>query len=139
MNRLVLFVIGAICGAAVTAAVHHSHFVQTGERWLIVPRAGITLKDIYVDVRNWTADDWRKHPELSRDMQKAGYAEFQRPGTADNEADDDEKRLSQRWDSHKPAEHPSDAPRAAASRFDTARPTRSARRDDDFDPQSVPE
>lgn len=139
MNRLVLFVIGAICGAAVTAAVHHSHFVQTGERWLVVPRAGINLKDIYVDIRHWTADDWRKHPELSRDMEKAGYAEFQRPGTAENDTGDADDRLSQRLEENEPAEHPSDNLRAAGNRSEEFRPTRSARRDNDFDPQSVPE
>lgn len=140
MNRLVVFVFGAICGTGVTAAVHHAHLVQTEDRWLLVPRAAVNLKDMYVDVRKWTAEDWLKHKELSRDMEKAGYAEFVRPETADAEADTEEPdRLSQSIDDFHPARHASDDLTSDADANEKDRPTRSARRNDDFDASSFPE
>lgn len=141
MNRLVVFVFGAICGTGVTAAVHHAHLVQTEDRWLLVPRAAVNLKDVYVDVRKWTAEDWLKHRELSRDMEKAGYAEFVRPETADAEAGEDKPvdRLSQSIDDFRPARHASDELKSDSDGDQSDRPARSARRIDDFDAASFPE
>lgn len=87
MNRIIIFVIGTVCGTVVTTAVHNSHLVRTDENFLIVPRAGVVLKDVYADVREWTAEDWRAHPELTRDMQKAGHVEIIRAQTTEREMD----------------------------------------------------
>lgn len=76
MNRIIIFTIGIVCGTVATTAVHHSHLVRTDENWIIVPRTGVTLKDAYADVRKWTVKDWRDHPELTRNLVKAGHAEI---------------------------------------------------------------
>ena len=75
MNRIIIFIIGIVSGTAVTTAVHHSHLVRTDENWIIVPRSGVTLKDAYADIRQWSVKEWREHPELMRDLVKAGRAE----------------------------------------------------------------
>lgn len=139
MNRLVVFVFGAIIGTAATAAVHHAHLVQTEDRWLVVPRPAANLKDIYVDVRKWSAKDWLNHRELSRDMEKAGYAEFIRPETAEADLEEDVDRVSQAIDDFRPARHASDDLKSDDESEEEVRPTRSARRIDDFDASSIPE
>ncbi|MFO0918134.1 MAG: hypothetical protein U0872_07455 [Planctomycetaceae bacterium] len=48
---------------------------RTDENWIIVPRSGVTLKDAYADIRQWSVKEWREHPELMRDLVKAGRAE----------------------------------------------------------------
>lgn len=137
--KTLIFLVGAIGGATISAGVHQCHIVQTGDQWLIVPRVGVTLKDVYADVRNWTIEDWRAHPELARDMVKAGHAEVLQPESRQrlSDATDDEEfdRITQRpespmstekWPSH------SDTPRHKA--HDPA-----LRRHDDFEPESLPE
>jgi hypothetical protein len=146
MNRFILFVIGVICGTVVTSAVHQSHIVQTNDQWLIVPRAGVSLKDAYADVRHWTIEDWRAHPELARDLIKSGHADIMKPDLTENDSEAEPRpdRLSHRtetprthrtdsngWDRETDRVEPLDAERSAVHR--------SARRHNDFDPESVPE
>lgn len=140
MNRLVVFVFGAIIGGGATAAVHHAHLVQTEDRWLVVPRPSVKLNDVYVDVRKWTAKDWLNHRELARDMEKAGYAEFLRPETAEHDPEEESvDRVSQAIDDFRPARHASDDLNSKSDAEDEDRPARSARRIDDFDASSIPE
>jgi hypothetical protein len=131
MSRIVLFFIGAACGTAVTATAYQTHIVQTNEQWLFVPRTGVTLKDIYADVRRWTRADWRAHPELVRDLVKSGHAEIIKSDTAENGFEEPEERLSSR----DPLLETDNAPAELPERL----PPRSARRIDDFEPASVPE
>ncbi len=130
MNRLVIFVIGMICGGGLSAGVYSSHFVQTKDNWLVVPRGGVNLKDIYADVRNWTANDWLKHPELSRDMVKAGHAEIIRNQAFGEAVDDTAERLTQRLEPLL-----KDAGRPAPLRSQKHQPERTAT---DFDPEFAP-
>lgn len=130
MNRLVIFVIGMVCGGGLSAGVYSSHFVQTKDNWLVVPRAGVNLNDIYADVRHWSLDDWRKHPELSRDMVKAGHAEIIRDQAVGDVLEETADKLTQRLeplfkDTDRPAPH----------RAQTHRPERKTR---DFDPEFAP-
>ena len=96
MNRFITFLIGMICGGVVAATVYSSHIVQTEETWLIVPRVGVNVKDIYADVRHWGMEDWKAHPELSRDMVKAGHAEILRTQATERLTDDILDRVSER-------------------------------------------
>ncbi len=131
MGRIMLFFIGAACGTAVTATAYQTHIVQTSEQWLIVPRTGVTLKDVYADVRRWNRTEWRAHPELVRDLVKSGHAELIKSDTAENEHEELEERLSSRDSIEENDDTPSEVPERL--------PPRSARRIDDFEPASVPE
>src|SRR5690242_9586009 len=105
MNRIILFVIGAVCGTALTSTVYQNHIVQTNDKWLFVPRSGVSLKDMYADVRKWGLEEWRAHPLLSKDLIKAGHAEVMKPDLAEDEPEHPVERLSQRTDTHRSAVH----------------------------------
>jgi|GEM_PF-563442 len=129
MKSLILILIGAIGGGSATAMVYSNHIVQTPDKWLFVPRAGVNVKDIYADVRTWGLDDWRKHPELSRDMVKAGYAEIIQTGSVDRVVDEVYDRLTQRPEPE----------RASNPVWEEDTPNQSGRAADDFQPDSIPE
>ena len=120
MNRLLVFCIGALCGGGAAACVYNCHIVQTKDNWLLVPRAGMSVKDIYADVRNWSVTDWRSHTDLARDMVKAGYAETIKEHAVSDTIDETVDRLTQR-----------------PERTNTQR-TRIEPADDGFDPKFAP-
>ncbi len=101
MKGLILIAIGAAIGSSATAMVYCNHIVQTEHQWIVVPRAGVNVKDIYADVREWSLDDWRKHPELTRDMVKAGHAEIIQTGAVENTVEQVFDRITQRPEADK--------------------------------------
>jgi hypothetical protein len=121
MNRALIFCVGALCGGGATACIYNCHIVQTKENWLLVPRSGMSLTDVYADVRSWSLSDWRNHPDLARDMLKAGYAETIKEHAVSDAVDESLDRLTQRSDDTRPSRR----------KADTA--------EDDFDPQFAPE
>lgn len=129
MKPLVIFLMGALCGTAITAGVHHSHLVRTSDQWLIVPRAGVNLKDVYADVRSWSLEDWRSHPDLARNMVKAGHAEVIQQGAVEQLTEAVKERITDRDE----ADYEVDSEPAALPRT-----TRALRRQDDFEPDSQP-
>jgi hypothetical protein len=122
MNRLIVFLFGAICGGGAASCVYTCHIVQTKDAWLIVPRAGVNVNDIYVDVRQWSLADWRKHPDLARDMLKAGHAEVIKEQAVDDVVDEAVDRLTQ-------------TPHELRTRSRAAEPVD----ENDFDPQFAPQ
>ena len=110
MNRLLVFCIGALCGGGAAACVYNCHIVQTKDNWLLVPRAGMSVKDIYADVRNWSVTDWRSHTDLARDMVKAGYAETIKEHAVSDTIDETVDRLTQRRSGRTLSGHASSRP-----------------------------
>ena len=85
----------------------------------MVPRTGVNIKDIYANVRHWTRNDWRAHPDLVRDLVKSGHAEIIKSDTAENEPEEPAERLSHRLPSHQAAK----ALPSCIARQRNARPT----------------
>lgn len=140
MNRIILFVIGAVCGTGITSTVYQNHIVQTNDKWLFVPRSGVSLNDMYADVRKWGPEEWRAHIQLSKDLLKAGHAEVMKPDLTEAEPEHAVERLSQRTDTHRSAVHQTqehDTPTHTNTRRTDLR--RSERRHTDFDAESAPE
>lgn len=129
MKTLIVMIIGAIGGAFATAMVYSNHVVQTNSQWLIVPRAGVNVKDVYADVRDWSLEDWNRHRELTRDMINAGHAEIIKTGSIDRAVDEAYDRLTQR----------PEGKRASAPVWDAEETVPADNSADDFQPESNPE
>lgn len=73
MRRLKALLLGIALGGGLVYFGFNYHLVRAADSWLIVPRVEVALRDACVDIRSWKLDDWRKHPELTRDMLRAGH------------------------------------------------------------------
>ncbi len=48
------------------------HLVRTSSGVVWVSRVAIGWNDLFVDVREWRAEDWRQHPQLSQAVLRSG-------------------------------------------------------------------
>lgn len=60
------------------------HIVKTKDRVLLINKPDPTLQDVYVDIQNWTAKDWKEHPRVTRAMIAANYGEIVQESVTDD-------------------------------------------------------
>jgi len=65
MSRVSCFCLGIAIGAATLYGSMHYHIVQTLEGFHTFPKLTPSFANLYVDVRRFTAADWRKHHDLA--------------------------------------------------------------------------
>lgn len=65
MTRLHSFVFGLIVGAATVFAGMKFHFVRAEDGLHAIPKVSNQLRGAYVDIRDFTAEDWNDHRDLS--------------------------------------------------------------------------
>lgn len=65
------FILGFLLGVLSLYGALHAHVVRTDEGFHFVPKATITLRDTYVDLRAWDAEEWTKHPGFADSIGKA--------------------------------------------------------------------
>jgi hypothetical protein len=65
MNRLSSFFTGLVVGAAGLYWAMTFHVVRAEDRVHVIPKVTRGLSDIYVDIRNFAAQDWYNHRGLS--------------------------------------------------------------------------
>jgi hypothetical protein len=51
------------------------HVIWTGDKPLILPKERLGVRDTYVNVSNWTADDVAAHPIVSKRLVATGHAD----------------------------------------------------------------
>lgn len=76
MRRLAAVLLGVVLGGSAVYGAFHYHLVKTENDLLWVPKPQLSLKDVYVDVRGWGHDEWRRHPELVEAMVEGGHGEL---------------------------------------------------------------
>ncbi len=84
MKSLWLFLGGVLTGFLLMGLSYEYHFVMSDKGFLIVPKTQSALKNIYVDIRGWSLEDWGKHPDVARALIQDGRSELVRTGTAQN-------------------------------------------------------
>lgn len=52
------------------------HFVKTDSDWFVVGKQDVRFADCYVDIREWDATEWDRHPNLQESLVKAGRGEL---------------------------------------------------------------
>jgi hypothetical protein len=84
MRSLWLFLGGILTGFVLLGLSYEYHFVMSDEGFLIVPKTQSALKNIYVDIRNWSLKDWGEHPDVARALIQDGRSELITTGAARN-------------------------------------------------------
>lgn len=87
MRRLFAMVFGGMLGAAAMFIAFKFHTIRTKEDWwdlTFVPKPQAALIDAYVDVREWNAAEWTKHPDLVKAMIKNGRGDMVRQSVTSN-------------------------------------------------------
>jgi hypothetical protein len=87
MRRLFAMVFGSLLGAAAMFIAFKFHTIRTTDDWWVltfVPKPQAVLIDAYVDVREWNAAEWTKHPDLVKAMIKNGKGDLVRQSVTTN-------------------------------------------------------
>ena len=63
-------------GGALTYFGLRYHYVMTSDRMLVVEKTEMSFTDTYADVRDWSAGDFQKHPELVRALIEGGHTDL---------------------------------------------------------------
>ena len=66
MKKLISIIFWVLVGMALMYGMLSHHIVRTEERWLLVPKDRIELRDTYVNMRGWTSKDLQEHPQVVR-------------------------------------------------------------------------
>lgn len=59
------FFFGVILGAVLMYGAMHYHVVRGDEGFFLVPKISNNLSHVYVDIREFTLQDWRSHKPLA--------------------------------------------------------------------------
>ncbi len=68
MRKLPHFLAGVLVGAILMYMALKYHVVRASDGFHMVPKTIAKLTSIYVDIRAFTFDDWRDHPDLALDL-----------------------------------------------------------------------
>lgn len=98
MNKLSSFVIGVFLGGLLMFAGLKYSIVRAGDGHHIISKSTACLTTIYVDIREYTAVDWKDHIDLASDIANSGNRALQEEVTRsamDNSIDS----LFEKWQS----------------------------------------
>ncbi len=76
MGRVGTFVSGMITGAILLYVANHYHIVRSDKGLFAIPKLNQTLKDTYVDVRDFSLRDWQAHPMLAASILGSEHKEI---------------------------------------------------------------
>lgn len=82
MGRIYTFLLGLVTGFGLYHAAITYHVVQAGDGLHLVPKQPPRLEEVYVDVREFGFDDWRRHPQLVLAIEKSGKRHLLQEGAA---------------------------------------------------------
>ncbi len=71
MKRLTSFLFGVIVGAVGLGGVMHFHIVRASDGLHVVPKLAAKLELPYVDIRQFTIQDWQQNQALAMAILKA--------------------------------------------------------------------
>ena len=64
------FLLGFLLGAACLFGALYGHVIRATDGFHYVPKTSMTLRDSYVDIREWDASSWTDHPALAEALAK---------------------------------------------------------------------
>ena len=82
MRSLWLFSGGMLTGFLLMGLSYEYHFVMSDQGFLVIPKTQSALKNIYVDIRDWSLKDWGDHPDVARALIQDGRSDLITTGTA---------------------------------------------------------
>lgn len=82
MRSLWFFLGGILTGCLLVGLAYEYHFVMSDQGFLVVPKTQSALKNVYVDIRDWSLEDWGDHADVARALIQDGRSELITTGTA---------------------------------------------------------
>ena len=76
MRRLSLLIFGVLIGGGLVYSAFHYHVVRTSDEWLVVKKRTVQIADFYADVRQWSFQEWRAHPDLMHALMEHGRSDL---------------------------------------------------------------
>ncbi|MBM4144596.1 MAG: hypothetical protein FJ225_13560 [Lentisphaerae bacterium] len=70
-----------LAGLGLAACVYWgaSHYVvRAGEGLIVLDKRFLTFREVYVDIRDWTADDFDAHPQIETVLEAGGFGDIVR-------------------------------------------------------------
>lgn len=65
MSRLSSFFLGMVCGAVGILIATNFYIVRSKESVHLVPKVAAKLEMPYYDIRDFSLEDWQRHPSLA--------------------------------------------------------------------------
>jgi hypothetical protein len=66
------FLLGFVIGGLTVLGALRYHVVRAEDGVHLVPKMGATLSETYVDIRNYTPQDWSNHPAVAAALVRDG-------------------------------------------------------------------
>ena len=84
MRSVWIFLGGLTSGFLLMGLSYEYHFVRSDDGFLIVPKTQSSLRNIYVDIRDWSLEDWGDHADVARALIQDGRSELITIGATQN-------------------------------------------------------
>ena len=78
------FLAGFLTGALTLFVAMCFHVVRAKDGFHVIPKVTASLKDPYVDIREFGFSDWQEHPELSAAIAKAEKSDILKDSAGDS-------------------------------------------------------
>ncbi len=76
MRKLFALVFGFGLGLVVMFLAFNVHVVRTDSEWHFVKKQKVQFADCYADIRNWDAQEWTRHPDLTKALVDSGKGDL---------------------------------------------------------------
>ncbi len=73
MKKLISIIFWVLVGMGLMYGMLRHHIVRTEERWLLVPKDQIELRDTYVNMSGWNSKDLQEHPQVVKALVENGH------------------------------------------------------------------
>lgn len=83
MGRIGTFLLGTVVGGVAVFGSLQYHVLHAESGFHFVPKATVSFGDTYVDIREFTAQDWANNPDLALAVTRSGNQELMQGAAVD--------------------------------------------------------
>ncbi|MHC4876655.1 MAG: hypothetical protein ACYTGL_09160 [Planctomycetota bacterium] len=76
MKKLFALVFGFGLGLGAMFLAFNVHVVRTETDWHVVKKQKVQFADWYADIRKWDAEEWTRHPDLTKALVDSGKGDL---------------------------------------------------------------
>lgn len=72
MGKFYAFLLGALVGFGIYHVANGQHLVRADNGWHLIAKTSPGLGRVYIDIREFTADDWQENQALANALTQSG-------------------------------------------------------------------